>query len=80
MERMRPKLMTVTTTVLGLAPLLWAEGTGASVIKHIAAPMIGGMVSSIVLTLVVIAAVYAMWREREVRAGRAAPRAVPVPV
>lgn len=66
-ERVRPKLMTVGTTILGLLPILWATGTGASVTKRIAAPMVGGMVSSTVLTLVVIPAAYALWREWELR-------------
>jgi Cu(I)/Ag(I) efflux system membrane protein CusA/SilA len=67
-ERVRPKLMTVTAIMAGLLPILWGGGTGASVMKRIAAPMVGGMVSSTVLTLVVIPAVYALWKERELRA------------
>ena len=63
-ERVRPKLMTVTAIMAGLLPILWGSGTGASVMKRIAAPMVGGMVSSTILTLVVIPAVYALWRER----------------
>jgi Cu(I)/Ag(I) efflux system membrane protein CusA/SilA len=65
-ERVRPKLMTVTAIMAGLLPILWGSGTGASVMKRIAAPMVGGMVSSTVLTLVVIPAVYALWRQRAV--------------
>jgi Cu(I)/Ag(I) efflux system membrane protein CusA/SilA len=69
-ERVRPKMMTVTAIMAGLLPILWGDGAGASVMRRIAAPMIGGMVSSTVLTLVVIPAVYALWKEREVvRAG-----------
>ena len=64
-ERVRPKMMTVTAIMAGLLPLLWGDGAGASVMRRIAAPMIGGMVSSTVLTLVVIPAVYALWKERE---------------
>ena len=64
-ERVRPKMMTVTAIMGGLLPILWGGGTGASVMKRIAAPMIGGMVSSTVLTLVVIPAVYSLWRERQ---------------
>jgi Cu(I)/Ag(I) efflux system membrane protein CusA/SilA len=64
-ERVRPKMMTVTAIIAGLLPILWSEGTGASIMKRIAAPMVGGMVSSAVLTLVVIPAVYALWREWE---------------
>jgi Cu(I)/Ag(I) efflux system membrane protein CusA/SilA len=67
-ERVRPKMMTVTAITAGLLPILWGDGAGASVMKRIAAPMVGGMVSSTVLTLVVIPAVYALWRGRAVRA------------
>ncbi len=66
-ERVRPKLMTVTAIMAGLLPILWGTGAGASVMKRIAAPMVGGMVSSTVLTLLVIPAVYSLWKEREVR-------------
>jgi Cu(I)/Ag(I) efflux system membrane protein CusA/SilA len=66
-ERVRPKMMTVTAIMAGLVPILWGNGTGASVMKRIAAPMLGGMVSSTVLTLVVIPAVYSLWKERELR-------------
>jgi Cu(I)/Ag(I) efflux system membrane protein CusA/SilA len=62
-ERVRPKMMTVTAIMTGLLPILWGNGTGASVMKRIAAPMVGGMISSTVLTLVVIPAVYSLWRE-----------------
>jgi Cu(I)/Ag(I) efflux system membrane protein CusA/SilA len=65
-ERVRPKLMTVTAIMAGLLPILWGGGAGASVMKRIAAPMVGGMVSSTILTLIVIPAVYAIWKEREV--------------
>ena len=61
--RVRPKMMTVTAIMAGLLPIFWGNGTGASVMKRIAAPMVGGMVSSTVLTLVVIPAVYSLWRE-----------------
>jgi Cu(I)/Ag(I) efflux system membrane protein CusA/SilA len=67
-ERVRPKLMTVTAIMAGLLPILWGGGAGASVMKRIAAPMVGGMISSTVLTLVVIPAIYSLWKEREVRA------------
>jgi copper/silver efflux system protein len=63
-ERVRPKIMTVSAIMAGLLPILWGSGTGASVMKRIAAPMVGGMISSTVLTLVVIPAVYALVRER----------------
>ena len=63
-NRLRPKLMTVAAIMLGLLPALWSHGTGAEVMQRIAAPMIGGMVSSTVLTLVVIPALYYLWRRR----------------
>ena len=66
-NRVRPKLMTVTAIMAGLLPILWSSGTGASVMKRIAAPMVGGMITSTILTLVVIPAVYLWWRERELR-------------
>ena len=66
-ERLRPKLMTVTAIMAGLAPILWSAGAGADVMKRIAAPMVGGMVSSTILTLVVIPAVYLLWRRGKVR-------------
>jgi len=67
--RLRPKMMTVAAIILGLLPILWSHGTGATVMKRIAAPMVGGMVSATVLTLVVIPAIYSLWRERELRRG-----------
>ena len=72
-ERVRPKMMTVTAIIAGLLPILWSQGAGADVMKRIAAPMVGGMVSSTVLTLLVIPAIYSLWKEWEV--GRAAERA-----
>ncbi len=65
-ERLRPKVMTVVAIMAGLAPILWGGGTGADVMKRIAAPMVGGMVTSTVLTLVVIPAVYYLWRRRQI--------------
>jgi Cu(I)/Ag(I) efflux system membrane protein CusA/SilA len=73
-ERVRPKMMTVTAIMAGLLPILWGNGTGASVMKRIAAPMVGGMVSSTILTLVVIPAVYSLWKERAVMASEASVR------
>jgi Cu(I)/Ag(I) efflux system membrane protein CusA/SilA len=62
--RLRPKLMTVAAIMLGLLPALWSHGAGAEVMQRIAAPMVGGMVTSTILTLVVIPAVYCLWRRR----------------
>jgi len=67
-ERVRPKMMTVTAIMAGLLPIMWGNGAGASVMRRIAAPMIGGMISSTVLTLLVIPAIYSLWKERSVTA------------
>jgi Cu(I)/Ag(I) efflux system membrane protein CusA/SilA len=63
-QRVRPKIMTVMAIMMGLLPIMWSHGTGADVMKRIAAPMIGGMVSSTVLTLVLIPIIYEFWRAR----------------
>ncbi|MEP7327022.1 MAG: efflux RND transporter permease subunit, partial [Gemmatimonadota bacterium] len=73
-ERVRPKMMTVTAIMAGLLPILWGSGAGASVMKRIAAPMVGGMLSSTVLTLLVIPAVYSMVKERSLRREAASGR------
>jgi len=72
-QRVRPKMMTASAILFGLLPIMWSHGTGADVMKRIAAPMIGGMVTSTVLTLLVIPAIYALWRERQLPL-RPAPR------
>ena len=78
-ERVRPKMMTVTAIMAGLLPILWGNGTGASVMKRIAAPMVGGMISSTVLTLIVIPAVYSLWKGRALaHAERAAMSSAPM--
>jgi copper/silver efflux system protein len=59
-ERVRPKMMTVFAIMAGLLPIMWSHGTGAEVMQRIAVPMIGGMVSSTLLTLIVIPAIYAV--------------------
>jgi len=61
--------MTVAAIMGGLLPIMWTTGTGADVMKRIAAPMIGGMVSSTILTLLVIPVLYALWRGRSVSGG-----------
>ena len=63
-ERVRPKVMTVGTTLLGLLPLMWSTGTGADMIKRIAAPMVGGLITSTILTLLIIPVIYTLWKER----------------
>ena len=66
-ERVRPKMMTVMAIIAGLVPILWSQGAGADVMKRIAAPMVGGMVTSTLLTLIVIPAIYSLWKEGEIR-------------
>jgi copper/silver efflux system protein len=68
--RLRPKLMTVLTIIVGLLPIMWGTGTGSEVMRRIAAPMVGGMVSALLLTLVVIPAVFLLMKRREVQRGR----------
>jgi Cu(I)/Ag(I) efflux system membrane protein CusA/SilA len=75
-ERVRPKMMTVVAIIAGLLPILWSTGAGSEVMQRIAVPMIGGMVSSTVLTLIVIPAVYGLvkgWELWRVRQDRTAP-------
>jgi len=71
-ERVRPKMMTVVAIMAGLLPIMWSTGAGSEVMRRIAAPMVGGMISSTVLTLIVIPAIYALveeWRLRQRRVG-----------
>ena len=82
-ERVRPKMMTVVAIMAGLLPIMWGTGTGSEVMSRIAAPMVGGMISSTVLTLAVIPALYALVKQWEMRRDRrateaAAPRALEV--
>jgi Cu(I)/Ag(I) efflux system membrane protein CusA/SilA len=66
-ERVRPKMMTVVAIMAGLLPIMWGTGTGSEVMRRIAAPMVGGMISSTILTLIVIPAIYALVKERRLR-------------
>jgi Cu(I)/Ag(I) efflux system membrane protein CusA/SilA len=66
-DRVRPKLMTVATTTIGLLPIMFGTETGVRVMKRIAAPMVGGLISSTVLTLVILPAVYLIWKRRQHR-------------
>jgi Cu(I)/Ag(I) efflux system membrane protein CusA/SilA len=61
--RVRPKMMTVVAIMAGLMPIMWSHGTGSEVMKRIAAPMVGGMVSATILTLIVVPAIYGLWKE-----------------
>lgn len=65
-QRVRPKLMTVSMITLGLVPALWAHGAGAEAIQRIAAPMVGGLITSTILTLKSVTAIYSLWRGRQV--------------
>ncbi len=65
--RVRPVMMTVATIVIGLLPVLYGTGTGSEVMSRIAAPMVGGMISAIMLTLLVIPAVYLLWRKKAIK-------------
>jgi Cu(I)/Ag(I) efflux system membrane protein CusA/SilA len=66
--RMRPVLMTATATIVGLLPILWGSGTGSEVMSRLAAPMVGGMVSAVLLTLLVLPVIYLLWRRRQLPA------------
>ncbi len=66
-QRVRPKLMTVATMMIGLVPLLWSQGSGADVMKRVAAPMVGGLFTSAFLTLEIIPVVYTYWRYAQLR-------------
>jgi Cu(I)/Ag(I) efflux system membrane protein CusA/SilA len=66
-ERVRPKLMTVATTLMALMPIMWGTQTGSEVMKRIAAPMVGGLISSTILTLIIIPVVYDIWKRWELR-------------
>jgi len=72
-ERVRPKMMTVTAIVAGLLPILWNEGTGSEVMQRIAVPMIGGMASSTLLTLLVIPAIYGLVKSIGMQRSRSRP-------
>ena len=76
-ERVRPKMMTVVAIMAGLLPIMWGSGTGSEVMSRIAAPMVGGMISSTVLTLCVIPALYALVKQWQLRREARQPDAVP---
>jgi Cu(I)/Ag(I) efflux system membrane protein CusA/SilA len=61
-KRLRPKVMTVGVMFMGLLPIMWSTGTGADVMRRIAAPMIGGIFTSFIMELVVYPAIYAIWK------------------
>jgi len=65
--RVRPVMMTAVSTIAGLLPIMFSTGTGAEVVSRIAAPMVGGMISAVILTLLVLPAVYYLWRKKDVK-------------
>jgi copper/silver efflux system protein len=66
-QRLRPKVMTISTMAAGLLPLLWADGAGAEIMRRVAAPMLGGLLTSAFLTLEVLPVLYTIWRYRQLR-------------
>jgi Cu(I)/Ag(I) efflux system membrane protein CusA/SilA len=75
-QRLRPKIMTITTMAISLLPLLWADGAGADIMRRVAAPMLGGLATSAFLTLEVLPVLYTIWRHRQLR--RALALGVPI--
>ncbi|WP_022666233.1 efflux RND transporter permease subunit [Desulfospira joergensenii] len=65
-DRVRPKIMTVATTLIGLLPVMYGTGAGSQIMKRIAAPMVGGLVTSTVMTLVIIPVIYNLWKTHEI--------------
>jgi Cu(I)/Ag(I) efflux system membrane protein CusA/SilA len=65
-KRIRPKAMTVAAAFMGLMPIMWSVGAGADLMKRVAAPMVGGLLTSFLLELLVYPAVYLLWRRREI--------------
>jgi Cu(I)/Ag(I) efflux system membrane protein CusA/SilA len=69
-ERVRPKMMTVVAIMAGLLPIMWSTGTGSEIMQRIAVPMIGGMISSTLLTLIVIPAIFGLAKGRRLPPGQ----------
>jgi Cu(I)/Ag(I) efflux system membrane protein CusA/SilA len=79
-KRIRPKMMTVTATFMGLVPIMWSMGTGADMMKRVAAPMIGGVFTSFLMELLVYPPIYLIWKWRyEMKKGTVDPSQIPVP-
>jgi copper/silver efflux system protein len=79
-KRVRPKLMTVACAFFGLLPIMWSIGTGADMMKRVAAPMVGGLVTSFLLELLVYPAIYAIWKWRfEMKRGTVDVSQLPLP-
>jgi Cu(I)/Ag(I) efflux system membrane protein CusA/SilA len=67
-KRIRPKLMTVMAAAMGLMPIMWSLGSGADVMKRVAAPMVGGLFTSFLMELLVYPAIYLLWKKRSLAA------------
>lgn len=67
-KRVRPKVMTAAVIIAGMLPILWSHGTGADVMKPIATPMVGGVVTSTLMNLIAYPAIYFFWRSRDLAA------------
>ena len=79
-KRIRPKMMTVAAAFMGLMPIMWSMGTGADMMKRVAAPMVGGLVTSFILELLVYPPIYEMWKWRfEMKKGTVDPSLIPLP-
>jgi Cu(I)/Ag(I) efflux system membrane protein CusA/SilA len=78
-KRVRPKAMTAAVIIGGLVPILWSHGAGADVMKRIATPMIGGIVSSTIMELVVFPAIFFLWRSRKLERQAVSPTVEVVP-
>ena len=72
-KRARPKMMTVAAAFMGLLPIMWSTSAGSDVMKRIAAPMIGGLITSFALELLVYPAIYKLWRRREIEGNSERP-------
>ena len=75
-QRLRPKIMTIATMAAGLLPLLWTDGMGSEIMRRVAAPMLGGLVTSAFLTLEVLPVVYTLWRSHQLRVARSTGRSL----
>ena len=65
-QRVRPKIMTASVIIAGLLPIMWSAGTGSDVMKRIAAPMVGGVITSVIMELLAYPAIYYLWRKRTI--------------
>jgi Cu(I)/Ag(I) efflux system membrane protein CusA/SilA len=78
-KRIRPKMMTVVTTICGLLPIMFGTGAGSDVMKRIAAPMVGGLITSMLLELAIYPVIYYIWKSKGLKKGESTPTPPPVP-